>query len=285
MPRSVRLRLCPCLTIKCAGIAHRSVWCLCNVWADALHGAGTRTHEPDQLADHTELVRQSFQKYRRHRHHRCSPDKSCPPIVLSFCMARRMPPGTQESAWAYRFYSLSHSASPLLASLLTPRLASKFGWRWVVYACERCAAGSPALPQILSLILPRVMALTRRCSLWGLHRPMAAGYGGHPDSASQEGVAAVGGGAEAGIVTAGGDGGSDGCEAVAAAFRLAYHENQASAGSFCLPPRRGLRGVYPPSAGADHVYGAVRLHASADGLLPCDRQLLPRARRCALSCP
>eukprot|EP01044_Picomonas_judraskeda_P025226 COSAG03_NODE_7235_length_944_cov_1.420118_2_plen_239_part_01 len=38
-----------------------------------------------------------------------------------------------ERAWAYRLLSLSHSSTPLLAAIMTPRLASRFGWRYVCY--------------------------------------------------------------------------------------------------------------------------------------------------------
>eukprot|EP01043_Picozoa_sp_COSAG02_P046429 COSAG02_NODE_4340_length_5485_cov_2.496101_6_plen_329_part_00 len=38
-----------------------------------------------------------------------------------------------ERAWAYRLLSLSHSSTPLLAAIMTPRLASRFGWRFVCY--------------------------------------------------------------------------------------------------------------------------------------------------------
>ncbi len=38
-----------------------------------------------------------------------------------------------ERAWAYRLLSLSHSSTPLLAAVMTPRLASRFGWRYVCY--------------------------------------------------------------------------------------------------------------------------------------------------------
>lgn len=43
-----------------------------------------------------------------------------------------MPEGV-ERAWAYRMLSLSHSSTPLLAAVMTPRLASRFGWRFVCY--------------------------------------------------------------------------------------------------------------------------------------------------------
>jgi hypothetical protein len=54
-----------------------------------------------------------------------------------------MPEGV-ERAWAYRFLSLSHSSTPLLAALFTPRIASHFGWRTVchIYAV---AAGAYAV--------------------------------------------------------------------------------------------------------------------------------------------
>lgn len=38
-----------------------------------------------------------------------------------------------ERAWAYRMLSLSHSSTPLLAAIMTPRLASRFGWKFVCY--------------------------------------------------------------------------------------------------------------------------------------------------------
>eukprot|EP01047_Picozoa_sp_COSAG01_P075458 COSAG01_NODE_12938_length_1660_cov_1.127482_2_plen_110_part_00 len=41
--------------------------------------------------------------------------------------------GGVERAWAQRFTSLSHNASPLLAALITPRIAQRYGWRTVCY--------------------------------------------------------------------------------------------------------------------------------------------------------
>ena len=50
-----------------------------------------------------------------------------------------MPLGV-ERAWAYRFLSLSHSSTPLLAALFTPRIANHFGWRTVCYLYAGLAA-------------------------------------------------------------------------------------------------------------------------------------------------
>jgi MFS family permease len=46
-----------------------------------------------------------------------------------------------ERAWAYRLLSLSHSSTPLLAAVMTPRLASRFGWRFVCYIYAAFAGG------------------------------------------------------------------------------------------------------------------------------------------------
>ena len=42
--------------------------------------------------------------------------------------------GGVERAWANRFISFSHNICPLLAALLTPRIAARFGWRAVCWS-------------------------------------------------------------------------------------------------------------------------------------------------------
>jgi MFS family permease len=58
--------------------------------------------------------------------------------------------GGVERAWAQRFTSLSHNASPLLAALITPRIAQRYGWRTVCYvyaAVGGAFLGVPSPPE------------------------------------------------------------------------------------------------------------------------------------------
>ena len=65
-----------------------------------------------------------------------------------------MPDGV-ERAWAYRFLSLSHSSTPLLAALFTPRIAASFGWRTVCHLYAAAAGGYAALWMAFASNSPR----------------------------------------------------------------------------------------------------------------------------------
>jgi len=64
-----------------------------------------------------------------------------------------MPEGI-ERAWAYRILSLSHSSTPLLAAVLTPRIADRFGWRFVCYLFAAVAGGFTLVWQALASDVP-----------------------------------------------------------------------------------------------------------------------------------
>ena len=69
-------------------------------------------------------------------------------------IARDWMPAGVERAWAYRMLSLSHSSTPLLAALFTPRIANRFGWRTVCYLYAAAAAAYTSLFMLLATDKP-----------------------------------------------------------------------------------------------------------------------------------
>ena len=69
-------------------------------------------------------------------------------------------PGGVERAWAQRFVSLSHNVCPLLAALLTPRIASRWGWRAVCYIFAALGGGFLVLWQLLASDKPEALGAT-----------------------------------------------------------------------------------------------------------------------------
>ena len=69
-------------------------------------------------------------------------------------------PGGVERAWAQRFVSLSHNVCPLLAALLTPRIASRWGWRAVCYIFAAVGGGFLVLWQLLASDKPEALGAT-----------------------------------------------------------------------------------------------------------------------------
>jgi hypothetical protein len=59
-----------------------------------------------------------------------------------------------ERAWAARFNSISHSACPLLAALITTRISERFGWRVVCYVYAAAIGVFAGLWQLLATDRP-----------------------------------------------------------------------------------------------------------------------------------